>query len=222
MCVQGRRLRMRAEQGATIMSTSADNDNPSRGRVAAAATSWPTASAGNTALAQSQPEPASLEPPVDNDMPPPETPLATTLPAVPVHASPPPASAVSPHERLHGFIVSEAASLEQLGLTLPTRPLALSAPRNTALFPGGLAHTHRGLLAPTALYEPSVDERPGFSEPTAHAAKAGKADTAPSVPSGGAMHLDQANRPHVTSQPGFLVGLIAAAMSGAGLYLYLV
>ncbi len=176
----------------STMAKPADNDNIVRLNQSGAAEAgeWTAMSSGNTALATSTYVEAGDQPLQQSSTTPPPVPTASSPPAL-----------------LHDYVVSDAATLDDLGLRIPKRPLPGTAGRRDGAF---------AVRQGQHFAEDAAQRRSGARQqpPDAHEHRqpAGRAAAAPPA----------ADRIPVTGQPGFLFGLIAAAASGAGLYLYLV
>lgn len=135
---------------------------------------------------------------------PPAEPLAASTAIVP--PMPPPVVPVPAEPRSFAFSVSNAASLDDLGVSMPQRPVPGDRPSHIAV--------QTRPAAPVRTDEPvavSPSNAHLFNQPRI---EPGAIDQA--VPPGGARSAP------LTQQPGFLAGLVAATAVGGALYLYLV
>ena len=217
------------------MAQDADNDNGSRSAIdaiRAAAPNWTNYGPGGTALAASpttdraqnaptlstsDPDHASTDPATedqlpggddgqgDSAMPPAEQPASVLSEA----------STSAPH-----FTVTNAASLSDLGIEFPPRPM----PRRAATQPVDVRHSpdHGSAVAASPAGERDHARSqppptgPLFNTPPAPPT----AEQADAFANAAFATTASAGRT-LTSQPGFLLGLVSAAIAGATLYIFL-
>lgn len=219
------------------MAQDADNDNGTRSAIdaiRAAAPNWTDYGPGGTALASSATANQATDAPAhnaaDQDHVAPD-PLVAEQPAheyeeranaaLPAADEPAPVQQQTVGARPH-FAVTNAVSLDELGIGLKQRP----TPRRAATQP---------MREPPEPVRSSAVSAPPLRSPQRNQAQRPPSPTGPlfNTPpeppmteradafADAAFSAATSNERTLTSQPGFLLGLISAAVAGAGLYIYL-